>query len=111
MEEFYVGYKMTKPIDGKPYPSMSKWCNENNCWIEDRGDYYEVCSWSEKDLKVQMLQSELSELEGYLSSTDYMVIKCLEIGLIMQSEYPDDFTKRQQARDRINAIMEELNNA
>lgn len=24
------------------YPSVAKWCNENNAHIEDKGDFYEV---------------------------------------------------------------------
>lgn len=108
MEEFYIGYRMEKPIDGKNYPDMASWCNRNNAWIEDKGDYYEVCTWSEAYLKKQNLKSELSKLEDYLNETDYMVIKCMERGLDMQSEYTSDYQKRQDARDRINDIKNEL---
>lgn len=108
MEEFYIGYKMEKPIEGKNYPDMASWCNMNNAWIEDKGDYYEVCTWSEADLKKKNLKSELSQFEEYLNDTDYMVIKCMERGLDMQSEYPDEFNKRQEARDKINEIRNKL---
>ena len=39
MEEFYIGYRMEKPIEGKNYPDMASWCNRNSAWIEDKGDY------------------------------------------------------------------------
>lgn len=111
MEEFYIGYKMEKPIEGKNYPDMASWCNRNSAWIEDKGTYYEICTWSSSEQERQKLQSELSQLEDYLDSTDYMVIKCMERGLDMQSEYSLDYQKRQDARDRINEIREKLNNA
>ena len=57
------------------------------------------------------MQFELSQLEDYLKDTDYMVIKCMERGLDMQSEYSLDYQKRQDARERINEIREKLANA
>lgn len=111
MEEFYIGYKMGKPIEGKNYPDMASWCNKNQAWIEDKGNYYEICTWSSSEKEKQKLQSELSQLEDYLKETDYMVIKCMERGLDMQSEYPLDYQKRQDARERINKIREKLANA
>ena len=111
MQEFYIGYKMEKPIEGKNYPEMASWCNSNNAWVEDKGDYCEICTWSESDRNKQKLKSELSQLEDYLNETDYMVIKCMERGLDMKSEYPLDYQKRQDARERINEIREELTDA
>ena len=57
------------------------------------------------------MQSELFKLEDYLESTDYMVVKCMERGLDIQTEYPLDYQKRQDARDRINEIRKELTDA
>ena len=54
------------------------------------------------------LNQEKGTLLMYLAETDYMVIKCSERGLSMATEYPEDFEKRQQARDRINEIDEIL---
>lgn len=48
-----------------------------------------------------------SQLENYLSETDYAVIKCKELGLDIDTEYPNLLQKRQQARDRINQIDSE----
>ena len=48
-----------------------------------------------------------SQLENYLSDTDYAVIKCKELGLDIDTEYPNLLQNRQQARDRINQIDDE----
>ena len=40
-----------------------------------------------------------------------MVIKYIERGLDIQTEYPLDYQKRQDARERINNIREELTDA
>ena len=76
--------------------------------ICNKGDYYEICTWSSSEKEKQKLQSELFKLEDYLESTDYMVVKCMERGFDMQSEYPLDYQKRQDARDRINEIRKEI---
>ena len=109
--DFYVGYKLSKPVEPIEYRNAASWCNSNNSWIEDKGDYYEICTWSSFEQEKQKMQSELHKLEDYLESTDYMVVKCMERGLDMQREYPIDFQKRQDARDRINEIREDLANA
>ena len=109
--DFYVGYKLSKPVDTKIYRDAASWCNSNNSWIEDKGDHYEICTWSSSEQEKQKLQSELHKLEDFLESTDYMVVKCMERGLDMKSEYPLDYQKRQDTRDRINEIKEDLANA
>ena len=108
MMDFYIGYKLSKPVDQNEYKYVADWCNSKNAWIEDKGDYYEVCTWSSSEQEKQKLQSELFKLEDYLDSSDYMVVKCMERGLNMQSEYPLDYQKRQDARDRINEIRKEI---
>ena len=37
---FYIGYKLSKPVDQNEYKHTAEWCNSNNAWIEDKGDYY-----------------------------------------------------------------------
>ena len=106
--DFYVSYKLSKPVDTNEYRDAASWCNSNNSWIEYKGDYYEICTWSSSEQEKQKLQSELFKLEDYLDSSDYMVVKCMERGLDMQSEYPLDYQKRQDARDRINEIRKEI---
>lgn len=54
------------------------------------------------------IQSLIAAKESYLKSTDYMAIKCAERGLSMQSEYPEEYAKRQTSRDEINDLREQL---
>ena len=38
-----IGFKFEKPVkDGSKYAEMAVWCNENNAYIKDMGDYFEV---------------------------------------------------------------------
>ena len=57
------------------------------------------------------LYSEIATLKRYLNETDYMVVKCSEKGISMASAYPEEYVKRQQARDRINEITAILGEA
>lgn len=89
------------------YSKLANWCNENDALIVDRGDFYEVREiphLSTEELAKKEAISLRSQLENYLSDTDYAVIKCHELGLDVNSEYPGLLENRQQARDRINQI-------
>ena len=57
------------------------------------------------------LYSEIATLKRYLAETDYMAVKCAEKGISMASAYPEEYVKRQQARDRINEIRAILGEA
>lgn len=52
---------------------------------------------------------EMEELQTYLDETDYKVIKCLELGLDIDKEYPGVRTSRQNARVRIRALRDNAN--
>lgn len=47
-------------------------------------------------------QNEISEAKRYLYETDYAVIKCMEQGLDLDTEYPGLRAERQAKRDLIN---------
>ena len=51
----------------------------------------------------QELEKKIWESKDYLNETDYAVIKCMELGLDLDTEYPGLKAKRQEARDAINA--------
>lgn len=102
LNDYYSGYNVVpKEID--PF-------NQYN--IEDVRAYCEAnpqMVLAEHPLEyARSLISEQIELKAYLSRTDYMVVKCSERGLLMSEEYPEDYAKRQEARDRINEISEIL---
>lgn len=89
-------------VDDETYDSLLIQANENSSYL--------IVENGEIVLKPYEIETEDSnivekrELQAYLDSTDYMSIKCFERGLDMETEYPDDYTKRQEARDRINEI-------
>lgn len=107
LEEYYTTQEFCDE-----YSALADYCNQNSLIIEDKGDYYEAVTpppppeLTEKEL----LEQELASLQAYLSSTDYMAIKCGERGLSMASEYPTEYAERQQARDRINEIRAYISN-
>lgn len=51
------------------------------------------------------LEEEMDSLKAYLRDTDYMVVKCAELGLSMVDEYPQAHEGRSKARARINDII------
>ena len=62
--------------------------------------------YSDEELDRRERELEVDELKAYLSATDYMVVKCMELGLTMSEKYPEDYRKRIEARARINEIEE-----
>lgn len=44
------------------------------------------------------LKADAEIAQAYLDSTDYMVVKCAELGLSMEDEYPDEYVKREDSR-------------
>ena len=66
---------------------------------------------TEEELEAQRLQNEINEAEGYLCETDYRILKFIdrkikenpELLAEFNEEYPDTLTKREEAREKINA--------
>ena len=88
------------------YSQLAEWCNNNGCMIVDQGDYYEAVTSpapAEPTVK-EKLENELATLKAYLANTDYMAIKCGELGMSMASTYPNEYIERIKARARINEI-------
>lgn len=95
------------------YPNGSalvKWVIDVN-GIEPKEAYDEEIQvyvpYTAEELAKKEAISLRSKLENYLSDTDYAVIKCKELGLDIETEYPNLLQNRQQARDRINQIDSE----
>ncbi len=49
-------------------------------------------------------QKEIATLKAYLSSTDYIYPKCLELGLDVDIEYAEVVSQRKLARNRIQEL-------
>ena len=48
--------------------------------------------------------NEIASLKAYLSSTDYIYPKCLELGLDVNIEYADTVAQRKEVRARIQEL-------
>jgi len=102
-----VGDRINKPIDRVQYSEMAQWCNENACFMAEHDTYYEITIIPESSYQEQ-LQQERIELKNYLNETDWIVVKCMERGLDIKTEYPKEYILRGKARTRIDEIDEEL---
>ena len=49
-------------------------------------------------------ETEIMELKDYLNKTDWKAIKASELGVPLSEIYPDDSTKRSEARAKINEL-------
>lgn len=103
----YIGIKFYKiGYSQEEYTACAQWCNETqSALIKDMGDYYECVEVPELTAEEQA-KMEILQLKQYLSDTDYCAIKCGELGLSMQQEYPEIYQKRIDARARINELEE-----
>ena len=63
--------------------------------------------YTEEELKRMKAQRLHAELQNFLSDTDYAVIKCGELKLDLETEYPGLSEKRAQARAKINELESE----
>jgi hypothetical protein len=52
----------------------------------------------------QLNKKEIATLKKYLSDTDYIYTKCLELGLDVDIEYADVVSQRKSARTRIQEL-------
>ena len=105
--------------DDKNYSNKAKWCNENNCYIEEiepkedgtrQFQIKQIPQKTEDEKVIEQYQAEIIELKKYLSDTDYKAIKFAE-GEITESDYQEVKSQRHNARVRINeleSLIEEL---
>lgn len=64
--------------------------------------------YTEDEIKKMKAQRLHAELQSFLSDTDYAVIKCGELKLDLETEYPGLSEKRAQARAKINELESEF---
>lgn len=92
-------------LNDDEYAQVAEWCNENQTHtIEDMGEYYAVVKIPEPP-EEEIKQARISELEAYLSSTDWYAIRESETGI----DIPADVKQaRADARDEISRLRTEL---
>ena len=54
--------------------------------------------------EAEKAQIKIMELKDYLNNTDWKAIKASELGIPLSELYPDDNTKRSEARAKINEL-------
>ena len=70
---------------------------------DEEEEIYRYTLYTEKELA----EMEIQKLKLYLSETDWIVIKSLEVGSSPTELYPEISQKRADARTRINLLEEE----
>ena len=102
----YTNWTMQKSeLNDEEYSQVAEWCNENQTHtIEDMGEYYAVVKIPEPT-EEEIKQARISELEAYLSSTDWYAIRESETGV----DIPADVKQaRADARAEISILRTEL---
>ena len=68
-----------------------------------------------EEYKTMVRNNEITELQQYLTNTDYIIIKLNEAKLeddaefeTMKAQYSEQLTKRKKARSKINELQQEI---
>ena len=68
-----------------------------------------------EEYKTMVRNNEITELQQYLTDTDYIIIKLNEAKLeddaefeAMKAQYSEQLTKRKKARSKINELQQEI---
>lgn len=97
---------LNKPYTNKQYAELAIFCNNNGCYVEDRGEYLESVKLPNPTPEEQKRQ-EIERLKQELAGTDYKIIKCSEYdlaGITLPYDINDLHVQRQILRDRINEL-------
>lgn len=117
-----LGKKMYKhDFDEVEYKNMADWCNEHNCTIEDKCEFYEVVKVDntalENEFKKQNLQSEINSINIQLSelrgiSVDgnnvYDVFVDGELKVMNETEFQNYFDELSNKRSDLLQQYKEL---
>ena len=116
---YSIGFQIQKPLqldtipaengrDTKPNPAentykkyseCADWCNKNNAYIEDKGDYYEVMAIPEKTLD-EVKKNKHSELKSTMQAKRQS----------LKVDYDDDqFDANETAQANMNTLLQAFN--
>lgn len=99
---------LNKPYTNQAYAELAIYCNNNNCHIEDKGDYLESV---DNTAHIPTKAEQINELKVQLNSTDYKIIKSTEYQMA-GIEAPYDIAtlhaERQELRNKINELEQEI---
>ena len=75
----------------------------------------DVDTQATEEYKTMVRNNEITELQQYLTDTDYIIIKLNEAKLeddaefeTMKAQYSEQLTKRKKARSKINELQQEI---
>lgn len=101
-----IGDRLDKPCDSHTYAEYAKWCNANDAFIEDKGDFYEVVAVN-IDKQRQALLVELSEKQTWLNQHDYIGTK-IATGRASVEDYAQEIQTMREYAERTDEIKEIL---
>lgn len=108
------------------YGKMADWCNENNCAIEDKGEYYEVIEVDNTELEnefkkinlrneIQDINTKISELRGVSEcaisvdgNNEYDVFKDGMLVVMNETEFLNYFDELTNKRSDLLQQYKEL---
>lgn len=109
--EFQLEYRTEEekaqliPIDAELWHDVLDKINNQGYVLDiDAETQYPVAVPAPEPTESEKAQSEIQTLKAYLSSTDWKMIKASELGVPLADVYPEDATKRTEARARINEL-------
>ena len=76
--------------------------------ITSNEDGYPILADPPAPTQEELDSREIASLKAYLSSTDYIYPKCLELGLDVNAEYSEVVQRRKDARMRIQELETSL---
>lgn len=94
---------VNKPYTNKEYADLAVYCNDNGMIIEDKGGYLESVLPPEPTVE-ELKQARISELQQYLSETDWYAIRESETGVDIPAEVKK---ARADARAEISSLRDE----
>ncbi len=92
--------KLDKPYSQEQYAGLAIFCNENNCHIEDRGDFLESV---ENPPYVPTDEDKIAELKNQLAAMDYKTSKYVD-GEYTTEEWAEIVAERNKIRRQIREL-------
>lgn len=96
---------VNKPYTNKEYADLAVYCNQNNCHIEDKGDYLESVENTESEK--ERIKREILELKQNLFNADYWGQKYID-GEYTDEEWEVKKAQRKEWRARIKELEAQL---
>lgn len=98
-----------KDLTNKTYADLASYCNQNDCHIDDKGDYLE--STPNEHPESEKIKERAEELHRLLEESDWVASKITDLMVLQPEGYEDKISQyrhileeRQLYRDELNEI-------